>query len=593
MYFSDAKMNRREFLKTTALAAAGAAIAPEKLISAEEKKAEITNISEAIELLMKQDKFSFFSSIKQFPKPFPIEWLSLFGCLYLSIHYAWLLDDAFVYFRYIDNFLFLDHGLVFNQGEFVEGFSSPFWLILVTIFRLTRLNYWLIVRLITVITVFFFWLVLVIVNRRLSDEAKFGFNFPLIFLSFNYGVNTYFTSGLETPLVQLMGVVYALYILRPSSVTLQVLLAISPLVRHELVLPLGLCVLWSWLYHKDFPIKMVIMSIAMTLSWEVFRIYYYADLFPNTFYLKDISDFQQGLIYLHETASVYYFYFFIVLFSLLAFLLYKKNREDYGFLKIPQRIMMIIVAAPVILYVIKISGDPRHYRYLAFPFCLMTCAFGGIFEHALKEWSPIRNKHFPLALGVLLALFIASLYPPQLESHPYFYGGKHKIVNKIEDASLCRVNQKQKTPVLPPWGVGAIIEQRHFYQQFREQNPLREYQDVTYTGACVIAYRDFYKRVIQSYGLTEAILARTVMRSDRPAHKHGLVPLAKQLAALQKSFGNKPYIGMYRKAVERGTAPPWIAKNLKDIEIIEQKIYNDHNFWNNLKLAFSFPKIVP
>ena len=65
-----------------------------------------------------------------------IEWSCLFLGLLLIFRYRWLIDDSFIYFRYIDNFLFLKIGLVYNQGEFVEGFSSPAWLILFSFFRM-------------------------------------------------------------------------------------------------------------------------------------------------------------------------------------------------------------------------------------------------------------------------------------------------------------------------------------------------------------------------------------------------------------------------------------------------------------------------
>lgn len=58
------------------------------------------------------------------PRPAPIEWLCLAGGLFLTIQYAWLLDDAFVYFRYVDKFLFRGFGLVYNNGEYVEGYSA-------------------------------------------------------------------------------------------------------------------------------------------------------------------------------------------------------------------------------------------------------------------------------------------------------------------------------------------------------------------------------------------------------------------------------------------------------------------------------------
>ena len=64
----------------------------------------------------------------------------------LVIHYAWLMDDAYIYFRYVDNWVLLGRGLVFNEGEFVEGYSSPLWALLLGALRATGLDYWTIVR---------------------------------------------------------------------------------------------------------------------------------------------------------------------------------------------------------------------------------------------------------------------------------------------------------------------------------------------------------------------------------------------------------------------------------------------------------------
>ena len=52
--------------------------------------------------------------------------------------------------------------------------------------------------------------------------------------------------------------------------------------------------------------------------------------------------------------------------------------------------------------------------------------------------------------------------------------------------------------------------------------------------------------------------------------------------------------GMYRRAVEAGSAPAWVGENLETIEVIERKIYNNHNFGENLVLALTFlRKITP
>jgi len=44
-------------------------------------------------------------------------------------------DDAYISFRYLEN-LATGHGLVYNPGEHVEGFSNPLWIFLLLPFRL-------------------------------------------------------------------------------------------------------------------------------------------------------------------------------------------------------------------------------------------------------------------------------------------------------------------------------------------------------------------------------------------------------------------------------------------------------------------------
>ena len=41
---------------------------------------------------------------------------------------TWLAEDAFITFRYVENWL-NGYGLVFNMGERVEGFTSPLWMV--------------------------------------------------------------------------------------------------------------------------------------------------------------------------------------------------------------------------------------------------------------------------------------------------------------------------------------------------------------------------------------------------------------------------------------------------------------------------------
>jgi len=522
------------------------------------------------------------------PRPAPIEWLCLTGGLVLSIHYGWLLDDAYVYFKYADNAVFLGHGWVYNPGEYVEGYSSPAWLGLLTLLRLSTLGFWVLVQLIAVASVVAFWLLLVTVNRILSPAHSVALNVPLLYVSFNYGVLSYFTSGTESPLVQVLAGSYALYILQPGLLAAQIAVAASPLVRHELAVPFLACVAWGWFRTRRVPWRMLALCGTTLGAWMVFRVYYYADLFPNTYYLKDLVDLTQGWRYVHDTLAPYHFYELAAVMGLLGVVAQQGRAAVH--LHLAERGMMILMAVLVALYVIKIGGDARHYRYLAFPFCLAACSLGGLVENTVHAWSLERWRRALFVGGVAVAAATATMYPRQLDGHPAFMREKAAYADKIADASHHR--RHPRLPHLTPWTTGSHIEMLGRYRRGSD----RGHDETSDAPAPVVVdylcwrfYEEYDRYALHSLGLTEPILARTEMPAVRPGHKWGLKPLAQDLARVHRWWGRPPARGMYRAAVDAGVARPWIVYNLDAIEIIEKKIYNRRRFAENLQLALTFP----
>ena len=78
-------------------------------------------------------------------------------------------------------------------------------------------------------------------------------NLPLAYLALLYPVASYFTSGMETPLVQIAAAAFALHVFAPHCPVAQVLIGLAPLVRHELALPLVLTLAWDWIRARRFP----------------------------------------------------------------------------------------------------------------------------------------------------------------------------------------------------------------------------------------------------------------------------------------------------------------------------------------------------
>jgi hypothetical protein len=515
--------------------------------------------------------------------------------LTLVFHYEWLMDDAFVYYRYIDNWLFLNIGLVYNQGEYTEGYSSILWLLILSGLRTLNLNWWAITKLLAALCFFAFWLSAVVLHRRVTARMSAQsersahliprLNIPLALLCTNYGVLCYFTSGLETPLVQVYALIFCLFVVSsyrgaPQEKWLHIVLSLAPVLRHELVIPFGIILAWYWLQTRRFPWLCVLLSGAWLGALALFRIYYYADLFPNTFYLKDLLDLEQGFYYIHETFSTYSLYFLLPLAIFIASRLYRSSDErslDARTLLIPERTVLVLCAVVIIAYVIKIGGDPRHYRYLAFPFCVLLGAAAGLGECAL------RNERAATCSAVVVALMLLTFfsYPPQLSRHPFTYSEKHRTYHKVNDASAHR---RKLDLNFVTWTRELPLDR---LRKLGRTQPFR-YREVKSYYRCIGAYRDIDKRFVHSLGLTEPILSRTIMKANRPAHKWGLLPLAQDIARIQRAFPvHEP--GMYRAALQRGVGAPWIEKNLESIEIIERKIYNRKNFRENLTLAFTFP----
>jgi hypothetical protein len=358
---------------------------------------------------------------------------------------------------------------------------------------------------------------------------------------------------------------------------------------------------------------MAFSGLLFTGAWVAFRVYYYADLFPNTFYLKDTVAFVQGLVYLQDTAGTYWLYLVLVLFVLLTVMCWYWRRAETGGeaasqaadaigeagtpgvpLEIGKRVLMVALAVSVGVYVVRIGGDPRHFRFLAFPFCLCICSCAGIAEQFLARLSVLRFRGSATLVGALVAVGVGVCYPPQLDRHPLLRLRELRRINKISDAAFFRAPTRVRRFELFPLDWGEKIELKAEYAEYRTRDRRCQHVGLSTRAKCAIHYAGFEARALHGLGLTDPILARTEMRADRPAHKYGLAPLAEDLAEIILAFGNAPHRGMYREAVEKGWAPRWIADNLDSIEIIERKMFNTHDFLENLRLAFTFPeKIKP
>jgi hypothetical protein len=250
-----------------------------------------------------------------------------------------------------------------------------------------------------------------------------------------------------------------------------------------------------------------------------------------------------------------------------------------------RRVMMVALAAPVLLYVIKIGGDARHFRYLAFPYCLLVCALGGIPEHVWQAFRLPAPRALLPAAGVLLGLITFLSTPRQLDRHPLRADVRHRMVDRITDAQLHR---DRILPDFPDWAERVTPD---ILRDFAGSDRFDERWPVVANELCVENYVDFDRRIVHALGLTDAILARATVPADRPGHKNGLVWMSNWIAReARASRGPGPYL--LSSAAEADSPPDWVVNNLDAIRLIERKVHNRHVFAENLRLAIRTPRRI-
>jgi len=354
------------------------------------------------------------------------EFLLIVLGLFLVISKQWISDDGYINFRYVDNLVIHKIGLVYNRGEFVEGFTSPLWVGILSLCRFflpfVQLRHMTFI--ICWIVAFFTFFLLGHLNRAVLSKlfagtgisaATYNFSTPLLFVVCTAVVTDFFTSGLETPLIILFSVLVGYELLvQPRKLWLCIFLAgIAPLIRNDLVL-FSCLILVARLgtVSRSTLIKMVLLSITPIFLYELFRVWYYAALLPNTYYTKASlgSYWSQGFLYLRDLFDSYYSYIPLLAVLLSPFLiaiLCKNNRSQL----IWSRLYLVTGVILHSIYVVWVGGDFMHGRFFIAPLVLCYCGLSGIGE--LLAWRFVRiERQFASVLRVLVLLVFCTLLLP-------------------------------------------------------------------------------------------------------------------------------------------------------------------------------------
>jgi tetratricopeptide (TPR) repeat protein len=322
-------------------------------------------------------------------------------------------DDAFISYRYVRNFI-QGHGLVFNPGERVEGYTNFLWIILLAMF--TRLGADMITasKILGVASgcialILLYRISALLVQTRYvmrgsttskirraptgpalgpaprihdSKEAQphwlFAI-FPSLLLASNSAFAYWSISGLETSFF-VMTVLLSVYFYLSDNSLMIVSAALASLVRPEGVLVFAIIILHKLLARKASLgsslrdcLTYVVGFGLLTAPFLVFRILYYKDALPNPFYAKT------GFSLEYVKSGIAYFWLFLKQYGLWG-AIYLMPLAFYRNLK-PRGSFILVFFYAYTFYVILIGGDVlRAHRFFlpVLPFAYLIFTFAAI-----------------------------------------------------------------------------------------------------------------------------------------------------------------------------------------------------------------------
>ena len=338
---------------------------------------------------------------------------------------GWVCDDAFISFRYAWN-LARGKGLVFNAGEYVEGFTNLLWTLALSPFFIVQPDVDISVVAIGLgilcygLLLFEYFRKGRRYNRQPGDhpEAKplwHAWPWTLPALAAHHHLHVFASSGLETALFTLLitaGVLRVREFLADACTSATrggfVLLALACLTRPDGLLVYGIAgafaAFTSWrafqsltdaplesdkagMRPRTLKLKQWILSqlrlhafFALTVgSSFVFRWFYYGEILPNTFYAKSAHDpyFGQGLLYV----GLYFAAYWVCVPLLVALIA--------GAIRKPRELAPIAaICCAWLVYVGYVGGDFMFARFLV-PITPLLY-FGG--EGAMRSFLRRRTR---------------------------------------------------------------------------------------------------------------------------------------------------------------------------------------------------------
>jgi hypothetical protein len=296
--------------------------------------------------------------------------------LALALDRASLFDDAFISFRYAANWLD-GHGLVFNPGEPVEGYTNFLWVVVVgAVAAVTGIELPAVGLALSLVCFAANLVVVTRIARQLTPTAPVPLATCL--LAVQYTFTSFGTTGMETGAASLLVNLGALALVSgggPSKAALAGLaLVLAALTRPDhaifygaggiAVVAVAAPANW-WRRPGEVARRIAPLALAYAAPLLLYAVYaawklsFYGSMLPNTYFAKsaDTPYWDQGLLYAAMFFLDSHFWILAILFA--VWLASRSPNEGTARLRV-----FAGLAVPLYtLYVIRVGGDFMHGRF--------------------------------------------------------------------------------------------------------------------------------------------------------------------------------------------------------------------------------------
>ncbi len=288
-----------------------------------------------------------------------------------TTYYFGLFDDAMISMRYARN-LAEGYGLVWNPGEYIEGYSNLLWVLWMSMIHVLPIAESKICLIVSLSGIFILLTNLYVIKKIAS--IYLGNSYPyviaiLICVGFNFSFFFWTLRGMETGLVSLfINIAIYLLMIKPSmnrDIQLIVICVLMLLLRMDTLPVIVVIALYKLLKA---PVSMnnigfwgiVLCTIFTLLIWTVLRYEYYHQYLPNTYYHKLtgislIERIERGVKALGYTCI--YKGYGVYLFPLL-FMIQKRMKIKRDFL------LLVAVLSISIAYSVYVGGDAWERKFV-------------------------------------------------------------------------------------------------------------------------------------------------------------------------------------------------------------------------------------